>query len=152
MGVMRWTLLNRLKAKYGDDMIGVTYGYITKHTRIENNLEKAHYIDAGCISGNATAKPNGEVWRFTKHRSHNRQIHKCTILKGGGRKLNQGPRVMYGFRLFDVVMYNGRLGYITSKRTRGAFKITWFDDNTSTDGISYKRLKLVRHSRNIDIG
>lgn len=30
----------------------MTYGYITKNTRIKNNLPKEHYIDALCISGN----------------------------------------------------------------------------------------------------
>ncbi len=151
MGVMRWTLVNRLKAKYGDDMVGVTYGYITKHTRIENNLEKAHYIDARCISGNATAMSNGKVWRLTKHRSHNRQIHRCTILKGGVRKLNQCPRVMFGFRLFDIVMYNGELCYIHGRRASGYFDVRKLDGTKVSASTNYRELKLDRHSRNIDI-
>ena len=42
MGIMRWTLYNRLKEIYEPQGIKVklTYGYITKHTRIENVWRK----------------------------------------------------------------------------------------------------------------
>ena len=50
MGIMRWTFYNRLKEIYHN--VEMTYGYITKNTRIKNNLPKEHYIDALCISGN----------------------------------------------------------------------------------------------------
>ncbi|MCR5609602.1 MAG: hypothetical protein K6G26_11115 [Lachnospiraceae bacterium] len=36
-----------------------TYGYITKNTRIEDNLHKEHYIDVRCISGNPKAVSDG---------------------------------------------------------------------------------------------
>lgn len=48
MGVMRWAFYNKLKEIYPN--VSLTYGYITKNTRIENNLPKEHYIDARCIS------------------------------------------------------------------------------------------------------
>ena len=147
----RWTLVNRLKAKYGDEMVSVTYGYLTKCEREKARLEKAHYADARCISGNPTAEPNGKVWQMTKHRCHNRQIHKCTILKGGVRKLNQCPRKVYGFGLFDKVMYNGELCYIHARRTSGYFDIRKFDRTRLSAGMSYRQLRLIRHSRNLDI-
>ena len=151
MGVMRWAIVNRLKAKYGDDMVSFTYGYITKSVREEATLEKAHYVDARCISGNATAKPNGKVWDMVKRRSHNRQIHKCTILKGGVRKLNQCPCKVYGFGLFDKVMYNGELCYIHARRTRGYFNVRRLDGTVIADGVQYRKLTLVERARNIDI-
>ncbi len=151
MGIMRWTIVNRLKAEYGDNMVSVTFGYITKSTRIETNLEKAHYIDARCISGNPRAIPNGKVWQITKRRSHNRQIHKCTIQKGGVRKLNQCPRKVYRFGLFDKVMYNGVFCYIHGRRTSGYFDIRKVDGTKVSAGISYRQLQLIRHSKNIDI-
>ncbi len=40
MGIMRWTVYNRLKEMYPN--IRLTYGYITKNSRIENNLPKSH--------------------------------------------------------------------------------------------------------------
>ena len=46
---MRWALYDKLKVTYPD--VKLTYGYITKNTRIKNGLPKDHYIDARCISG-----------------------------------------------------------------------------------------------------
>jgi len=77
MGIMRWSFYNKLKQLYPD--VSLTFGYITQNTRIENNLEKEHYIDARCISGNPLAQSNGEYFYIKKVRYHNRQIHKCTI-------------------------------------------------------------------------
>ena len=47
---MRLFLYDRLKSQYSN--VAITYGYITKHTRIKNKLEKTHAIDALCISTN----------------------------------------------------------------------------------------------------
>lgn len=123
MGIMRWAFYNRLKEEYSSKGIDVhmTYGYITKNTRIENNLPKEHYVDARCISGNATAKPTGEVFFQRKVRCHNRQIHKNTINKGGYRKLNQAPYKVKGFRLYDSVLAKGSEWYINGRRTKGSF-------------------------------
>ncbi len=74
MGVMRWAFYNKLKELYPN--VKMTYGYITKNTRIENDLPKEHYIDARCISGNPLARPLGYVYYQKKVRCHNRQIHK----------------------------------------------------------------------------
>ena len=54
MGIMRWTFYSRLKELYPNTYM--TYGYITKNTRIKNGLPKEHYIDALCISGHPKAK------------------------------------------------------------------------------------------------
>ena len=60
MGIMRWTFYNTLKEKYEPDIpVSMTYGYLTKNTRIQHNLPKEHYIDARCISGNPDAKSDG---------------------------------------------------------------------------------------------
>ena len=105
MGIMRWTFYNKLKEMYIPSGIEVklTYGYITKNIRIKNQLPKEHCIDARCISGNPKAQSDGTVYKLKKVRCHNRQIHKCTINKGGARKLNQAQQTVFGFRLFDKV-------------------------------------------------
>lgn len=105
MGIMRWSFYNRLKEIYLN--VSMTYGYITKNIRIENNLPKEHYIDARCISGNPNAEPLGYYFYQKKVRCHNRQIHKVNILKGGKKKLNQASYIVKGFRLFDMVKYDG---------------------------------------------
>lgn len=141
MGIIRWTLYNRLKELYPS--IHLTYGYITKHTRIENGLPKEHYIDARCISGNPLAKPLGYVFYQKKVRCHNRQIHKCKINKGSKRKLNQAPYMVKGFRLFDKVKYQGKGCFIFGRRSSGSFDIRLLDGTKIHAGINYKKLKLL---------
>lgn len=80
MGIMRWAFYNQLKELYPD--VGLTYGYLTKNTRIRNGLPKTHCVDARCISGHPLAGPLGYYFYQKKVRCHNRQVHKCTILKG----------------------------------------------------------------------
>ena len=147
----RWTLDDRLKAEFGDDKVSVTYGYITKCDREDAGLEKAHYIDARCISGNPNAKPNGRVYKIVKHRSHNRKLFKTLTEKGGIRKRNQSARVVHGFRLFDKVIVNGERGYIHSKRTSGYFHVKRFDATDISKSISYRKLTFVECTRNLDV-
>ena len=147
----RWTLVDRLKAEYGDDKVGVTYGYITKCDREDAGLEKVHYIDARCISGNPNAKPNGRVHQIVKHRSHNRKLFKTLTEKGGIRRRNQSARVVHGFRLFDKVICNSERGYIHGKRTSGYFHVKRFDGTDISKGISYRKLTFVECARNLDV-
>ena len=79
--------------------VKLTYGYITKNTRIKYGLPKTHRIDALCISGNPEAEQLSCCYYQRKIRCHNRQIHKCTVNKGGTRKLNQAPYIVKEFRL-----------------------------------------------------
>ena len=151
MGTMRKTLVKRLRELYGSEMVEVTYGYITKNTRIENNLDKAHYIDARCIASHPKATPTKTIYSLLKHRSHNRQIHKLTILKGGVRKNNQCPRKIFGFRLFDSVQYNREICSVQGRRTSGSFSIRKPNGEKVSEGVSYKQLKLISRSKNIDI-
>jgi hypothetical protein len=147
----RWTLVNRLKAEYGDDKLSVTYGYITKCAREDAGFEKAHYIDARCISGNPNAKPNGRIYQIIKRRSHNRKLFKTLTAKGGVRKRNQSERIVHGFRLFDKVICNEERGYIHGKRTSGYFHVKRFDGTDISKGISYKKLTFVECSHNLDV-
>lgn len=119
MGIMRWSLYNMLKETYPD--VKLTYGYITKYVRIQHDLSKSHYVDARCISKNADAISNGNVFYMKKVRCHNRQIHKMTINKGGIRKMNQASYIVKGFRLYDRVFAKGKEWYIHGRRTKGSF-------------------------------
>lgn len=119
MGVMRWALYEKLRDIYLD--VKLTYGYITKHIRIQHDLSKAHYVDARCISGNPSALTTKEIFFFKKVRCHNRQIHKCKILKGGIRRMNQASYIVKEFRLYDKVFAKGKEWYIHGKRTKGSF-------------------------------
>lgn len=148
MGVMRWTFYNRLKELYHN--VRMTYGYITKHNRIENHLPKEHYIDAYCIAGNLNAERLDYYYYQKCVRKTNRQIHKAKILKGGKKKLNQAPKYVRGFQLFDKVQYNGKLYYVFGRRSSGYFDIrTLNGDKVNNGSISYKKLSLIETSRNV---
>jgi len=142
MGIMRWAFFNSLKELYPN--VKSTYGYITKNTRITNNLPKEHRIDAKCISGNPKAKPLSVYYYQKKVRCHNRQIHKANFLKGHRKKLNQAPYEVLGFRLFDKVEYNKELYYVFGRRESGFFDIRNLDGTKVNKGsISCKKLRLI---------
>ena len=142
MGIMRWSFYNRLKDKYPN--VSMTYGYITKNTRIRNGLPKEHYIDARCISGNPQSEPLGYYFYQKKVRCHNRQIHKANILKGGYKKRNQAEYIVKGFRLFDKVKYDGEEYFIFGRRNSGFFDIRKLDGTKVNNGsVSCKKLQLV---------
>ena len=145
MGVMRWAFYNELKKRYSN--VSMTYGYLTKKARIENELPKEHYVDARCISGNPLSEPLGYYFYQKKVRCHNRQIHRLTILKGGVRKRNQAPFKVKGFRLFDKVMYKGQEAFIFGRRSSGSFKICKLDGTKLSSGVSYKKLKLLERRK-----
>ena len=148
MGIMRWAFYNRLKKEYPN--VSMTFGYITKNTRITNNLPKEHYVDARCISGHPQAKPMGYYFYQKKVRCQNRQIHKANFLKGGRKKLNQAPFLVRGFRLFDLVSYKGSPYYVFGRRTSGYFDIRKLDGTKVNKGsISCKKLKLINTQKTI---
>ena len=146
MSTMRWILLDRVRKAHPDIPVEHTYGYITNHVRISHGLEKRHFIDARVISGNATARSDGVLWHVVARRSHNRKIHKDTILKKGVRKANQATRKVAGFGLNDKVMYAGQLCYIHGRRSSGYFDIRRLDGTRVHAGIHYRHLTLVERA------
>lgn len=147
MGIMRWTLYNRLKEIYPNTKM--TYGYITKNTRIQNNLPKEHRIDALCISGNPNVK-RLDYWYYIKQvRRHNRQIHKANILKGGRKKLNQAPYLVKGFRLFDKVKYKGQECFIFGRRSSGYFDLRKLDGTVIHRSANCKDLELIQRAKTL---
>lgn len=141
MGIMRWAFYNKLKELY--PVVGFTYGYITKNTRIINSLPKEHYVDARCISGNPKAMSDGTIFYQRKVRCHNRQIHKSTILKGGVRKRNQASYEVRGYRLYDKVLCKKQECFIFGRRSTGNFDIRFLDGAKLSASISCKKLKLL---------
>ena len=146
MGIMRWTFYGELKKRYPD--VSLTYGYITKNTRIENGLPKEHYVDARCISGHPLARPLGTVFYIKKVRCHNRQIHKLKILKKGIRKRNQAEYEVYGFRLYDKVSWKGQICFIFGRRSTGRMDLRLLDGTDINASVGYKNIKLLRMRSN----
>jgi len=141
MGIMRWSFYNRLKETYPNVLM--TYGFVTKNTRIQHGLPKEHYTDARCISGNPQAEPLGYYFYQKKVRCHNRQIHKANILKGGIRKRNQAEYKVKGFRLFDKVRYDNQMGFIFGRRASGYFDIRKLNGEVIHRSVSYMKLELL---------
>lgn len=147
MSIMRWRVYNDLKQTL-DIPVRLTYGYLTKRSRIEHGLNKSHAVDARCIGGHPTATPNSELLHFCQLRRHNRKVMKSNLLKGGRWKRNQAPREIKGFRLFDIVLHNNMPAYIHGRRRSGYFVVKDFEGNTLSNSASYKSLKLIRHNNN----
>ncbi len=141
MGIMLWEVYNHLKEKY--PQVSLTYGYLTKNTRIAAGMEKSHSNDAYCVVGNINAKRIAEQYLCTFKRKNNRQIHKANFLKGGRKKNNQAPYNVKGFRLFDKVDYLGETGFVFGRRVSGYFDLRKLDGTKIHASASYKKLKLL---------
>lgn len=142
MGIMKWELYDELKSLYPN--IKMTFGYITKHDRIKHGIEKSHVSDAFVISRNFDSYRLGYYYKRKLVRRHNRQIHKMKILKGGIRKLNQAPFIVFGFRLFDKVMFQNEIYFIYGRRISGQFNIRDINGENKKD-VSYKKLRYIIH-------
>ena len=147
MGIMRKALFNRLKEEIGEAIpCYETYGYITKHTRTNACLPKAHVIDARCISGNPYVETDGHYWIIRKLRTNNRQLHKASIIKGGIRKNNQAPREVHGYRLMDSVVYAERPCFVNGRRQSGYFSLSDISGHVLAASVNYKHLNLINHN------
>ena len=140
MHFIRKQAVQRIKERFPDIPVFITYGYFTKYMRNKHNLEKSHAIDARCISGNPKAEPMKCVYLFKKVRRHNRQLFKAKILKGGKLKKNQCPYTMFGFHRFDSVKFDGKLCYVNSLRTSGCFQLKNLDETKFEKNITYKKV------------
>ena len=146
MGIMRKTLIQRLRAKY-DIPISETCGYITKAIREKYEIRKTHTSDARVIAGGAEAHRAETTYLLKPVRRHNRQIHKAKILKGGVRKKNQAPKYVFGFRIFDMVqLSSGETGFIFGRRSSGSFDVRHLDGKRISAGIACKKLTLLCRS------
>ena len=147
MGIMRKALFNRLIEEIENEIhCFETYGYITKSTRTNACLPKAHVIDARCISGNPCACSDGKYLIIRKLRANNRQLHHATILSGGKRRNNQAPREVRGFRLMDSVEYAYRDCFLSGRRVSGSFSVADITGKVLADSVSYKKLILKHHN------
>jgi hypothetical protein len=147
MGIMRFIVYNRLREIYPN--VSLTYGYITKYNRINNNIQKAHNTDAFCISENLTAERSKAVYFQAFKRKHNRQIQKANFLKGGKKKLNQSPYEVKGYHLFDKVIYDGQECFVFGRRSSGYFDLRKLDGTIIHRSASYKNLQLLEKQKTL---
>ena len=144
MGIIRWHIYEQAQAIFPN--VHLTYGYITKHTRISHHLEKSHLMDARCISGHPLARSSGTCYLIKHVRRNNRQLHKATIRKGGKRQHNAAPKYVHGFRLFDGVKYQSKMCFVFGRRSSGYFDLRNLDGTKIHASANYKHLKTVQRA------
>jgi hypothetical protein len=144
MGIIRWRIYEQVKTLFPN--VHLTYGYITKHTRIENRLEKSHMIDARCSSGHPMAESDGSWYLIKLVRRNNRQLHKATIRKDGKRQRNIAHKEVHGFRLFDCVRYQGTACFVFGRRSSGYFDLRALDGTKISPSARYNTLKVVQRA------
>lgn len=107
MNIMRWAVYERAKKEFGN--VHLTYGYITKHTRVVNGIAKTHCADAFCVSRNVMAKRMGAYLKCRCLARHTRALHVCNPKKGGIRRSAVASHWIGKSRLqrFDSVEWNG---------------------------------------------
>lgn len=142
MGIMRKTLMRRLRSELSIP-VKETCGYITKLLRETHSIQKSHVNDARCIARVPNAQPSDTLYRIRIVRNHNRQLHKANFIKGGIRKRNQAPYEVFGFRLWDKVLFNGQECFITGRRVSGYFVLKDFDGKKVHASASHKALTIV---------
>lgn len=157
MGIMRKTLIQRLCNELTVPVVE-TKGYITKATREKLLvLFKSHTNDALAIAQGpqgfnikylTSIIQNNKTYTIRPVRHHNRQLHKATINKGGVRKLNQAPKYIFGYSLFDKVKFSGKECFVWGRRTSGYFAVKTIDGKVVYNSASYKKLKLLERSNN----
>jgi hypothetical protein len=140
MTTMRGFVLSAVKVLHSE--ANETYGYLTKHTRVEYSLKKSHMVDARCCSGNPKARP-ADLFLIKQVRGQNRQLHKANTLKGGVRKANKAARYVFGFQLFDKVLFKGQECFIFGRRNSGAFDLRLLDGTKVSPCARHKKLRLV---------
>jgi hypothetical protein len=131
MSTIRWRLKNKLGSKH-------TYGYITKHYRIKYGLKKSHANDAFIIAGGTEGTiPLDCVIIQKQVRRNNRKL-----FRGKRSEINNKcPREMFGFRLFDKVIFEGRKYFIWARRQTGSFSLKNLTGNVQKR--TYKKLKKI---------
>lgn len=141
-----WHIANRLKQQYD---VEITYGSITKAKRVEMGLEKAHRNDAFVVAGGNREINRATEWYFGRFfRRQNRSLHKANPIKGGKRPINTVKEV-HGFRRFDKVEYQGKLGVILGLRSSGYFSIGLLSGEKICDSVRHNQLRLLEKARTL---
>lgn len=128
MNNVRWKMVGILGCDH-------TYGSITKYNRIKLGLEKSHSNDAFVIAGGTENTERLDI--FIKQKQVRRNNRK--LVKGQrGEISNKCPKEIFGFRLFDKVIYNNKKYFIWGRRKSGSFLLkTLSGDRTER---TYKKL------------
>jgi len=139
MNNIRWKLVNLLNCNW-------TYGYITKHNRIQQGLEKSHVNDAFVIAGGGNTQERSKPQQLTQTRRNNRSIQ--TNRKGYKPAIR---RQRYKLQPNDLVKHNGLLC-----RVKGVFNYgKWVRIVTKAEKVintNIKNVEVLKYGKGIQWG
>lgn len=149
MNIMRWSVYERAKAEFGN--VYLTYGYITKHTRIENGIAKTHAADAFCIAKNVNAMRLSFFFMCRCIPRHTRVLHVANPKKDGIRRSTIASHKIgkSRFQRFDMVRWRGKECFIFGS-THGRPVLCDIEGIKMHDkqAVNIKTIKFLKRLRN----
>lgn len=148
MNIMRWAVYERAKEEFGN--VHLTYGYITKHTRIENEIVKTHAADAFCIAKNVHAMRLSSFFMCRCVPRHTRILHVANPKKGGIRRSCIASHEIgkSRFQRYDMVRWKGMNCFIFGS-THGRPIIRYIEgiQVANQPSVNIKAIKFLRRMR-----
>ena len=149
MNIMRWAVYERANAEFKN--VHLTYGYITKHTRIENGVTKTHAADAFCITKNVNAMRLSSFFMCRCVPRHTRALHVANPKKGGIRRSSIASHKIgkSRFQRYDMVRWMGNECFIFGS-THGRPVLRDIEGVKMHDkqAVNIKTIKFLRRLRN----
>lgn len=149
MNIMRWAVYERAKEEF--ENVHLTYGYVTKHTRIENGIAKTHAADAFCIAKNINAMRLSTFFMCRCVPRHTRRLHVANPKKGGIRRSTIASHKIGKscFQRFDMVRWKGKECFIFGS-THGNVVLRKINGVKvhETQAVSAKTIKFLKRIRN----
>ena len=149
MNIMRLAVYERAKAEFGN--VHLTYGYITKHTRIENGIAKTHAADAFCIAKNVHARKLDSFFMCRCVPRHTRALHVANPKKGGIRRSAIASHKIGKscFQRFDMVLWKGMECFISGS-TGGRLVLRDIEGVKMHDkqAVNVKTIKFLKRLKN----
>ena len=168
MNAMKDYLVDTLMHYPWRKVVEVTYGYITAMRRREQGIEKSHANDAFCIAGNFEAERNlANVYEHHFVRRHQRSLHQATVIspakvsravqekmppkmkRFGFRQSAASPKINFGFRRNDIVVYKGCIHTITGFSGKNAYLFRHFDLTQIRDEKGHQKKIGLGHIRRV---
>jgi len=140
MSILRWKIVERLREL--GNVVNVTYGYLTKSSRIALKLDKSHANDAFCIAGGDRQEKLDYSYFIKFVRKCNRSLFKANLLKGGKKKVNTIKEV-FGFKRWDKVLFGKVECFIYGLRSSGRFDIRRLTGEKINASVKHTNLRLM---------
>ena len=133
--ILKDFIVSELKKNF---KVEVTFGHITKRNRMRLNLPKSHCFDAVAI---CNPKKIERLTHIFKRKCITQRRYQMTKGIRSEKKLPKGE--LFGFRQWDKVKINNRVGFIKGKRSSGFFDVCDIDGNNISHSIKYTNLQRL---------